>query len=115
MYKGEDQKIYEAIRDVLHPQIVNKIKKIRLEYEVCSNFSFIKMVGIYSKKEELLKIYDMKEVNLDFEDEELIKIPLNLKKLREIVNFEKGQWNKCIYTLDKDKKINVDFIYPGDK
>jgi hypothetical protein len=116
MYIGEDQKIYEAIRAILYPQMTEKIIKIKIEYKVQGLFTFTKIYGTSkNNKEKLLDIDKMNDINLKFEDNELIKIPLNLKKLREMMNSEKVQWEKCIYTLDKSNKMNVDFVYPGNK
>jgi len=116
MYKSIESGIYEAIGEVLFPQITSDLLKIKIEYQVDGVFSYTKMYGIKkNKKAELLDINDMNEIEIFFEDEELVKIPFNLRKLREYMDSEKGQWIKCIYTIDKDKKINVDFEYPEIK
>ncbi len=116
MHINVETEIYEAIGEVLLPQITSDMIKIKIEYQTDGVFSYTKMYGINkNKKQELLNIYYMKEIKIFFEKEDLVKIPLNLRKLRENMLSEKGQWIKCTYTIDKDKKINVDFEYPEIK
>lgn len=110
----EEEKAINILAEVFHPQISNKLNKcssIKVEYEVKNLFSFIKIFGVNKKSTKMLEIYNMNEYNLDFEDEELRKAPLQFKKLREL----KGKWDKCIFMVDKDKKTTIEYIFPEKK
>lgn len=107
----EEEKAINNLAEIFHPQISNKLNKctsIKVDYEVNNIFCFIKFYGVNKRSTKMLEISTMNKLDLFFEDRQLIKVPLQFKKLREV----KGKWDKCIFTVDKDKKTTIEYIFP---
>ena len=110
----EEEKAISTLAEIFHPQISNKALKciaIKVEYEVKGYSSFIKLISKNKKSEKMIETDDFNELNLFFEDREFIKVPLQFKTLREV----KGKWDKCVFTVDKDKNTTIEYIFPEKK
>ena len=109
-----EEKAIHTLAEIFHPQISNKLlktNKIKVQCEIKNNFSIIKLISINKSIEKEIEIYDLLEQDVLFDDRELIKVPLQFKNLREV----KGKWDKCVFTVDKDKKTTIEYIFPEKK
>ncbi len=85
---------------------------MRVEFIYDDTQSYTKIYAIQkNKKEFLIPIRKLEEIDTLYYEYELLKIPNRLRDLRNIMQDKKGSWEKCLYTIHHDRKFDVEFVY----